>query len=175
MHVHPDHNHDSNQDHNTCCGHVTGGEGHNVVNPHKDHAHKALLWSGIIAGGSHIFCCVLPGLFSALALLSNFGIIVTLPGWADGLHHAMHDWELPVIVFSGAIVAIGWAAYFYSKNNDCHAYGCDHSSCQPRKKRAGWVLLLASALFLVNVTIYIGFHSQSASVEDAHTHDDHGH
>jgi hypothetical protein len=174
MHVHHDHNYET-QDHSTCCGYTKGGAGHEVVNPHKDNAHKALLWTGLLAGGSHIFCCVLPGIFSVLALLSGFGIIITLPGWLEHLHGSMHAWEVPIITFSGVIVVIGWVAYFYSKNNDCHAHGCDHSSCQPRKKRAGRILILASVLFVVNVAVYVGLHSQHAPAEDAHAHDEHAH
>lgn len=133
------------------------------------------MWSAIAVGLSHMFCCILPGVISLLALLSGFGVIATLPVWMESLHALTHNYELYIIGFSGLVVIIGWASILYSKKEDCHKHGCDHGSCQPRKKVASKVLIVATLLFFVNVTVYALWHEDGADIIAATHEHDHDH
>lgn len=182
-----DHGEDYNaHTHSGSCGCASGHVHENASHPRPAHNkahslhrhHKTLLWTSVVAALSHIFCCVLPGIFGLLALLSGLGIVVTLPGWVDSFHEQMHGIEVPVLIFSGIIVALGWLAHFYSKEHDCHEVGeCHHHSCQPRKKKVSIILILASLLFCINLVVYFMFHATSnltANTEIAaqvHNHD----
>ena len=176
--------HTHNHAHAPCCG--AHEHEHTHTHTHTDldensiktpqRKRKTLLWTTIIATCSHIFCCILPGIFGLLALLSGFGIVVSMPGWVEGLHDKMHGIELPVLIFSGTIVGAGWLAHFYSKEHDCHDIGdCHHESCQPRKKQVCRILLLATLLFAINLTVYIGFHRQGVKGDDTATNLSHAH
>lgn len=119
---------------------------------------KHLFWTIILSETTHIFCCVLPTLFSLASLLAGAGLIAALPpGW-QAFHDFMHDYEIPLIIFSGAVIAFGWAVDLYAKRVDCHDTGCCHPPCTPVKRRAHIVLKLATVLFIVNLIIYFVFH-----------------
>lgn len=133
-------------------------------------------WLALLSVGSHVFCCVLPTVLSAVAIASGIGVLATLPGWLETVHEAVHDYEWAILAFSGTMVAIGWAAHYYSIKNDCHSHGCEHGSCQPTKRRASRLLMIASALFLVNIAVYVTFHEDPHAPEHhAHEHHDHAH
>jgi len=85
---------------------------------------------------SHVFCCVLPLVFSLAGLLAGLGLVILLPDWLNGLHDAMHGFELATIIAAGVMLILGWAVHFYSVHNDCHEHGCSHQPCGPRKKAA---------------------------------------
>lgn len=74
------------------------------------------------------------------------------------IHNGMHAYEIPVIIFSGAMVALGWIAHFLGKNVDCHDTGCGHPPCTPQKSKNSKVLLVATLLFALNILIYFGVH-----------------
>ena len=137
-----------------------------------------LYWAILMTETSHIFCCVLPTLFSVAGLLAGFGVIATIPGWLESFHEIMHGWELPVLMFSAAMIGLGWAFHFYSQKSDCHDHGCEHEPCGPRHRRASKILVAASVLLVVNAAVYFGLHrpqdqhAMEISAEDAH---DHGH
>lgn len=144
----------------------------------KEKHQKTLFWTIIATEISHVFCCVLPTLFSAMSVLAGLGIVASMPGWLEGLHDALHDWELVMIALSASVVAIGWGLHFYSLKNDCHDHGCIHEPCGPRKRIASRILIAASILLAFNVTIYFGFHrphdlALSAQNEGHHDHHDH--
>lgn len=124
----------------------------------KSSLQKSLTWAVILSESSHIFCCLFPTLFSLLGLLAGAGLIVALPGPILEMHEALHRWEIPMIAFSGVILALGWVITVYSEKVDCHDTGCGHGACAPRKKRAHLVLKVATLLFLANVTIYFAVH-----------------
>lgn len=123
----------------------------------KNH-HNKLVWAVILSEASHVFCCVLPTLFSLLSLLSGLGLIVTMPTGLVHIHELLHHYELHMILFSAIVLIFGWWFYFYSKKHDCHQTGCDHRSCIPQKKRARKILIAASILFAINVSVYFGIH-----------------
>lgn len=120
--------------------------------------HKGLSIAIILAETSHVFCCVLPTVVSVVSLLSGLGLVGALPAGILQFHEFMHAWEFPVITVSGIIILLGWAAYAYSVKLDCHDTGCGHGPCEPKKKKSGRLLIVASVLFFVNVAIYVAFH-----------------
>lgn len=120
--------------------------------------HKPVMWAVVVSESSHVFCCVLPTLFSVIGLLAGLGMVITLPGYMIELHQWLHDWEVPMIVVSGLILAVGWIAVRHSEKVDCHSAGCSHGACAPSKKRAHLVLKIATVLFVFNVLVYAVIH-----------------
>lgn len=142
----------------------------------QDKTQKKLFWAIIATETSHIFCCVLPTLFSVMSLLAGIGIVATMPGWLETFHDAMHDWEMPMIALSASVVAVGWGLHCYSLKNDCHDHGCEHEPCGPRKRTASKILIGATILLAFNVTIYFGFHRpMETNHHHDHAHHDHHH
>lgn len=127
---------------------------------------KTLFWALVASETSHVFCCVLPTLFSVLSLLAGLGVVSVLPAPILEFHEMMHDWEIPVISMSGAILLFGWAIDSYARKIDCHNTGCAHGPCTPKKKRADKILKIATVLFLVNVSVYLIFHRSMDSHSD---------
>lgn len=119
---------------------------------------KPLFWTIILSETTHIFCCVLPTLFSLASLLVGAGLIATLPPGFEKFHALLHGYEVPLIIFSGVVIALGWAADHYARKVDCHDTGCCHPPCAPVKNRAHIVLKAASVLFIINLIIYFVFH-----------------
>lgn len=127
----------------------------------RDKHQNRIFWAIIATETSHLFCCVLPTVFSIASLLAGFGVIVTLPGWLNGLHHALHSWEMPMLVMSAVVVVLGWALHYYSLKNDCHDVGeCSHAPCGPTKRRASKILIGATILLGFNLLIYFGLHRE---------------
>jgi hypothetical protein len=112
----------------------------------------------VLSEGTHVFCCVFPTLFSLAGLLASIGIFITIPGYMTEFHDFLHDWEIPIIVLSGALLALGWAVVLYSDKIDCHNTGCAHGACVQRKSKAHLVLKIATALFIFNVAVYAFVH-----------------
>lgn len=130
---------------------------------------KTINWAVIICEGSHIFCCVLPTLFSVVSVLVGAGMLATMPGWLDHFHDVMHDWEVPAIIFSGVVIAIGWGLDFVARRMHVHAEGCHHDHSDTDAKPKNLILKIATVLFLINVTVYFGLHRSHD--EAAHVHD----
>lgn len=116
-------------------------------------------WISITSEISHFFCCGIPIIFSVLSLLSGMGIIASMPLGIGHLHDAMHDYEVPMIVMSGLIVALGWALHLVAKRMDCRSTGCGHGPCSPKKKRSSTILIVATALFALNLAGYFLLHA----------------
>jgi len=137
----------------------------------------------IVAETSHVFCCVLPTVVSVLSLLTGLGVIGSLPVSLLVLHDFLHAWELPIIIASGVLIALGWGLLHYSRKIDCHDTGCGHEPCGPKKKKSSKLLLFATVLFVVNVGVYTIFHRgmgidvphADSVVHDDHSHDGHAH
>ncbi len=132
---------------------------------------------------SHVFCCILPTVFTVLSFAANLGLIATVPGVLLDLHEHIHEYEVLIIAVSGLMLVLGWAAHLYSRKVDCHDTGCGHPPCTPQKNTNARILIVASALFVVNLSIYLFVHKNvldlavfSEGVEAVHHHeDDHGH
>lgn len=135
------------------------------------------MWAVVLSETSHVFCCVFPTLFSVMGLLAGLGVVVALPTSMVHMHELIHAWEVPMIVASGVILALGWAAALYSRKMDCHSSGCVHGACAPRKSKAHVVLEIASVLFFFNVLIYVTVHRSNwfdvpaVSHEAEHVHE----
>lgn len=119
---------------------------------------KPLFWTIVLSESTHIFCCVLPTLFSLASLMVGAGLIASLPPAWQSFHDVMHEYEIPLIVFSGIVIAVAWAADWYAKRIDCHDTGCCHPPCTPAKKRAHIVLKLATILFVCNIIVFFVLH-----------------
>ncbi len=124
----------------------------------NDKLHKSLMWAVIASETSHVFCCVLPTMFSLFSLLAGLGMVAALPPFMVRFHEFIHHWEVPMIVISAIILALGWAITLYSEKMDCHSTGCAHGACAPRKSKAHMVLKVATILFVFNVFIYVTVH-----------------
>lgn len=121
--------------------------------------HKHFGWAVLVSELSHVFCCVIPTVVTILSAFANVGLFVISPdGMLMNIHNAMHVYEVPVIVFSGAMVGLGWVAHFLSKDVDCHDMGCCDTSCAPQKSQNSKVLMIATLLFALNIVIYFGVH-----------------
>jgi hypothetical protein len=120
--------------------------------------HKALHWVVIFSMASHIFCCVLPTIVSMVGLVAALGFLSSYLPVLDFLHEELHIYEIPIVIGSGLILALGWGAHYVSEHMDCHDTGCHHGSCQPQKKRVTKILLLATSLFLFNslMVVFVG-------------------
>lgn len=145
--------------------------------------HKHLGWAVLASELSHVFCCVIPTLVTILSAFANVGLFIISPdGVLMHIHNAMHTYEIPVIVFSGAMVVLGWVAHFLTKDVDCHSTGCCHEPCTPQKSKNSKVLLIATLLFAVNIAIYFGVHRNVMRLDmfrphplEHHIDDDHSH
>lgn len=117
-----------------------------------------LFWTIIASETTHLFCCVLPTVISVLSLLGGAGLLAVLPPGLLAFHEMIHKHEVPLILFSAAMLLIGWGLYLLSARLDCHSTGCAHGPCGPKKKNASLALKIASMLFVGNVVIYVTFH-----------------
>ncbi|MCB1530794.1 MAG: hypothetical protein H6853_06495 [Rhodospirillales bacterium] len=119
---------------------------------------KPLLYTLVLTEMSHLFCCVLPTVFSIVSLFVGLGLVGAMPPFLYKMHEMIHAWEIPLISFSGAVVALGWVIDAVSARMDCHDTGCEHGPCTPQKRKAHIVLKAATVLFVFNVLIYGVFH-----------------
>ncbi len=104
-------------------------------------------------------------------------MIGVMPLWIDEAHYIMHNYEVPLIVFSAGVLLIGWAIHVVSNKIDCHDTGCGHGPCTPKKKKAGKVLKIATFLFVINLCVYGAIHysQDEISVAVNQSHDNHNH
>ncbi len=119
--------------------------------------HRHIGWAVLISEFGHVFCCVLPTVFTVLSFAANIGLVSMAPTWMMDIHEKIHHYELQIVAFSGAILAFGWIAYFYGEKTDCHSAECEHS-CNAHKKRNRTILTIASFLFAINLFIYAFVH-----------------
>jgi hypothetical protein len=117
-----------------------------------------IYWVCITSEISHFFCCGLPIVFSILSLLSGLGLSVAMPFGLESLHHITHTYEVPMIMMAGLLLCLGWGLQYIAYRIDCRSTGCVHVPCTPKKKRSGRVLIIATVLFVLNVTGYIVLH-----------------
>lgn len=136
-------------------------------------------WAVLVSELSHVFCCVIPTLVTILSVLANIGLFAMSPdGFLMSIHDAMHTYEIPVILFSGVMVLLGWLAHLSSRKVDCHNTGCAHPPCEPQKNTNGKILTIATLLFIVNLVIYAGVHRNIfhiAAFDKATTEQHHDH
>ncbi len=138
-------------------------------------------WAVLLSEFSHVFCCVLPTIFTLITVAVNVGLIgaaVPFLPFLDTAHHFLHDYELSIIAFSGIMMVLGWLAFAASRKADCHNTGCSHPPCDPVKERNKKILTFATVLFVCNVAIYLVVHqnvfdlAQFHAPEIQHNHHD---
>ena len=123
---------------------------------------KTIAASVVLSETIHVFCCVLPTVFAILSLIAGLGFTAVLPTSLVHFHDAIHDHEFSLIIISGIILALGWALYGFSRRLDCRTEGaCHHAPCEPKKDKTKILMVLASALFIVNTTIYFLLHASA--------------
>ncbi len=118
----------------------------------------------ILSEASHVFCCVLPTMFSIMGILVGLGVAGAMPFWLSGVHELIHEWELPIIFSSACILALGWSVHYISEKMDCHDTGCHHPPCEPKKKSAATILKIATILFIGNIAVFLVFHKGLATL-----------
>lgn len=124
----------------------------------RERVQKSLTWALVLSEASHVFCCVLPTVFSVLSLFVGMGLIATMPGIMVQVHDFIHHWEMPIIAISGLILLLGWALALYSRKVDCHDHGGCHGTCTPKKSKAHLILIIATVLFAFNLSVYLLAH-----------------
>lgn len=135
---------------------------------------KTLNVAIVLSELSHVFCCVLPTLFSLLTLLAGLGVLAAVPVMMVEVHEVIHKYELWVIGFSAAMIGFGWLLHWQSLKVDCHDTGCHHPPCEPVKRKTSKFLVVATILFAVNVFVYgvvhrgMGISISNLSHEDHH-------
>ena len=140
---------------------------------HKD-LHRMTALAGILALSSHIFCCGLPLVFAIASLLTSVGVFSLeglIPSW-------YHEFEIAMMVFSGAMLLLTAVIHLISWRMDCiKDAGCSHSDCTPKKKRSNLLLYIATIAFLVNIFVFtFGKHNHEVvQKHDSHSLDEHGH
>lgn len=132
-------------------------------------------WAILLSELSHVFCCVLPTIVTLLGVLSNIGLIGAAPVFLTGLHETIHSYEIPIIVFSGVMVVMGWVFHLASRSVDCHDTGCVHPPCDSKKSGNSKILIVATLLFFINILIYFGIHQNIMDLEIFEKDHDHGH
>jgi hypothetical protein len=124
-------------------------------------------WTIVGSVLSHIFCCGLPTIVSAISLVSGLGIMASMPSGLVVLHEILHSYEAHLVVFSGVMIVFGWVLHEISRRIDCHDTGCGHPPCAPKKKRSTKLLMFATFLFVINLGVYMGF-DHTAPVTTGH-------
>lgn len=128
---------------------------------------RNIVWLVVASEISHLFCCVLPTLAAVLSLAVGVGL---LPTAFTQLHDIIHGYEIPVIIFSALMLVLGWWAYWLAKRTDCHSLGHDEHACHKTTDRSKVYLVVGTALFALNLCIFIGLHvplnKQTAAQED---------
>ena len=120
--------------------------------------HRHLSIAVLLSEFSHVFCCVLPTVFTVLSFAVNLGLITVMPGFLLELHKHIHEYEVPIIAVSGAMLALGWGCHSGSRRVDCHDNGCGHPPCDPQKNTNARILIVATVLFVMNLTVYFFIH-----------------
>lgn len=136
---------------------------------------KTLNAAILISELSHVFCCVLPTVFSVLTLLAGLGVLAAVPVLMVHLHDFIHRYELWVIGFSGAMIGLGWLLHHHSLKVDCHDTGCHHPPCGPVKRTTSKFLVVATVLFAVNLIVYGVVHQGMGISASEAPHPEHRH
>lgn len=135
---------------------------------------KAILWALIASESSHVFCCVLPTLLTLFAVLANLGLFV-MPAAFLAFHDFMHHWELPMVIVSGVILALGWGMHWHALRGEECEHGCAHhtDATHPTVSKTHMILKIATVLFVVNVFVFLFIHRGMGITPDMP--DMHGH
>ncbi len=112
----------------------------------------------IVSALSHIFCCGIPLVFSIFSMLVGLGVASVIPLGLVEFHEMLHAWEEPVLIFSGVVLFVGWTLHIISERLDCNHSGCHHEPCEPKKKKSSRILIFATVLFVINMSVLMSAH-----------------
>ncbi|MFZ2619787.1 MAG: hypothetical protein WAX89_02845 [Alphaproteobacteria bacterium] len=129
----------------------------------------------ILAELSHVFCCGIPILAAALSMWTQLGMGAGFLAF----HDAMHAYEVPVLIFSGCMIALSALLQFASHKVHCQT-ACHHGDCTPKKFQASKMFWVALALYGANLAVYFMHLSWAEEhdhmhAEEVHDHDEHAH
>ncbi len=110
---------------------------------------------------SHVFCCVLPMLVTVFTVIVNAGLLTATPVFLTQIHDVIHDYEMPIILFSGLMMFVSWAVHLASHQAESDATGCGHSSCVSKQNKNLRILQIATLLFFMNLVIYFAVHKNT--------------
>ncbi|MCF6293744.1 MAG: hypothetical protein L3J04_10155 [Robiginitomaculum sp.] len=103
----------------------------------------------------HLLCCGLPVAVNLMALLAGLGALSAITPWVGELHDTLHQFELIMLLVSGAALVFGFWVHIRQNRIDCSKENCDHKPCATQKRQSRIILIIASALFLLNLANYI--------------------
>lgn len=129
----------------------------------RDKVHHVVSWVALLSAFSHVFCCGLPTLVGILSLLTSFGTFSTLLPGFNALHNLLSQYEMALIVFSVAVLMVGWGVQLHADHVDCHDSGCCHPPCDPKKISARRLLWLATVVFILNTGLAVAFHRHDST------------
>lgn len=141
-------------------------------------SHRSFGWAVLVSELGHVFCCVLPTVFTILSFAANIGLVGEAPGFLMALHEQMHHYEIPIIVFSGGMVAMGWGVFWLARKLAPQAENCSNAGCCKQQCHNRNILIIASLLFVMNVAIFAFVHKNIFNLavftpNFAHGHEDH--
>lgn len=140
----------------------------------REKVQKVTSYLALATEVSHVFCCVIPSIFSIMTMMVGLGILGAVPLGMVQFHDLMHGWEIPIIITSGLLLAFGWGLHVVSEKLDCRSTGCAHEPCTPKKKKTSRILKIATVLFVMNIGIYALVHMpHDAQHHSEHAYGDH--
>lgn len=140
---------------------------------------RNLAWAVLASETTHVFCCVIPTIVTLISVLASVGVISQVPVFMLDFHEILHHYEIPIIAGSGLMLVLGWVLYAISRRIECQKPHCEphETVCHPQKNNSRTVLLVATIVFAVNVTIYFAVHvglehrmHEQAVAEHVHDH-----
>ena len=129
----------------------------------------ALGWVAFLSVFGHVFCCGLPLVLGIVSLLTGFGMFSVALPMLDHIHALFWDFEVPAMVFSAIMLAIGWGVQIHARTIDCHDTGCVHEPCGGKKRRTATLLWMATVIFAFNLVAFTVFqqHVHYPAIEQA--------
>jgi len=123
----------------------------------------------------HVFCCVIPTVLSILTLAASYGMVVTIPGFALSYHNYIHTWEHLIIAISAALLVLGWSLFALNARLQIKHDCCSQTTCNKTRHKSKIIMIIATVLFLVNVSAYFLLHKDRNTVPVAPAQNHHNH
>lgn len=114
----------------------------------------------IASESTHVFCCVIPTIVTLISVLASAGVISQVPVFMLDFHEILHHYEIPIIAGSGFMLVLGWILYAISRRIECQKPHCEphETVCGPQKNNSRAVLIGATLIFILNITVYLTVH-----------------
>ncbi len=69
-------------------------------------------------------------------------------------HSFIHDYELHILIGSGALLAFGFGLHVFSHWMACRSSDHSHATSEPKRFRIGWIFTIALILYIANLSFY---------------------